>query len=299
MRFSARLSAHKGNRAFTYEDAPRPTRIGYLKGILPTFVGTQHAYSPRSQPLDAYETHGAFTALIRDEADPWDYDHNSAWDGLCGHLKECNWPEFYDFVELVGKLLLEKDDNIPFGAAYDFESYQKKVNALFQEDAIGWSLNDHSELHRQIPPRMAKRLHSTQAALTDKFQNARVHYQKAEGYLYQHPIDEANSIKEMVSAIESVAKVLAPKASTLGEAIKLLRNDSRFSSHLLDGLEKLYVYSNATPLVRHGHTHAGEPSLPEAELVFFAGVSYIRYLIDVEAEGKPPVKRVAAPGRRG
>lgn len=297
MRFSSRLAA-RANRALTYEDAPRPTRIGYLKGVLPKFVGSQSGVSARSQPLETIETHQQFIALIRDEADPWDYDNQSSWEGLATHLKECNWMEFYDFVEMVGKLLLEKDDNIPFGQSDDFKAYQKKVNALFHEDGIGWTLNDQSELHRQVPPTMARRLQSTQAALTDKYQTARVHYQKAETYLYQHPIDEANSIKETVSAIESVAKVIAPRASTLGEAIKLLRNDSRFSSHLLDGLEKIYIYSNATPLVRHGHVHAGHPSLSEAELVFFAGIAYIRYLIDAGAGKNLPVKGVPPP-RRG
>jgi len=293
MRFSARLSAQKGNRSPIYEDAPRLTRIGYLKSVLPTFVGSRHGYTPTQQPLDAHDTHESFIALIRSESDAWDYDSQSSWDGLCTHLKDCDWPEFYDFVELVGKLLMNKEDNIPFGVEYDFSSYQKKVNSLFEEDAIGWSLNERSELHRQVPPAMAKRLHTTRAALTDQFQNARVHYQKAESYLHQHPIDEANSIKEMISAIESVAKRIAPKAATLGDAIKLLRRDDRFSQHLLDGLEKFYVYANATPMVRHGHVHGGGPQLREAELVFFAGVSYIRYLIDVSksAEQPPPLPR--------
>ena len=54
----------------------------------------------------------------------------------------------------------EKDDDIPFSQADDFRAYQKKVNALFQEDGIGWSLSDKAELHRQVPPAVAKRLQS-------------------------------------------------------------------------------------------------------------------------------------------
>jgi hypothetical protein len=45
----------------------------------------------------------------------------------------------------------------------------------------------------------------------------RVHYQKAQAYLYQYPIDEANSIKEIVSALECVSKAFFTKASTLGD----------------------------------------------------------------------------------
>ncbi|BEP41888.1 hypothetical protein GmRootV15_24770 [Variovorax sp. V15] len=280
MRFSARHRASKGNQTPILEDAPRPLRIGYIKGVLGKFVGsTLRGYGQRQEPLDTQETHEAFIALIRDEADTWDYDRESSWGALTTHLKDCDWPEFYDFVEMTGKLLIAKDDDVPFGEPEHFEAYQAKVNDLFQEDRIGWSLNDRSELHRQTPSYLGKRMASTGSQLADRFANARVHYQKAQAYLYQHPMDEANSIKEIVSALECVSKALFPKASTLGDAIKLMRKDTRFSTHLLDALERLYVYANATPLVRHGHVQPGKPLLAEAELSLYIGVAYIRYLI--------------------
>jgi hypothetical protein len=254
-------------------------RIGYIKGVLDKFVGTSTGYGTRNEPLDTQETHAEFIALVRDESDPWDYDRESSWGALTAHLKDCSWPEFYDFVELTGKLLIKRDDDGPFDDPEHFKTYQAKVNTLFQEDGIGWSLNDRSELHRQTPTYLRTRMASTGSQLTDRFANARLHYQKAQTYLYQHPIDEANSIKEIVSALECVSKVLYPKASTLGDGIKLMRKDARFSTHLLDALERLYVYSNATPLVRHGHVVPGKPLLAEAELSLYIGVAYIRYLM--------------------
>lgn len=286
MRFSARLAAGKGSRSLVLEDAPRPTRIGFIKGVLGEFVGNrQRGYGQRVEPLDTQDTHAAFIALIRDESDPWDYDRDSSWSALIAHLKECDWPQFYDFVELVGSLLQKKDEAGPFDETEYFKAYQAKVNALLHEDSIGWGLNDRAELHRQIPKSMSKRIASTEAQLEERFTNARLHYQKAVNYLYQHPIDEANSIKEIISAVESVARVIAPKATTLGDAIKTLRKDPRYSSHLLDALERLYVYSNATPLVRHGHTKPGRPLLAEAELSLFIGVAYVRYLIETGGKG--------------
>lgn len=291
MRFSARIAASKGPRTLVYEDAPRAMRIGFLKGVLPQFVGSQSGYSPKTHPLDTQDTHNSFCALIRDESDPWDYDQESSWSALSAHLKGCVWAEFYDFVELVGKLLVKKNDEIPFGTDRDFKDYQKKLNELFQEDGIGWSLNDSSELHRQVHPSVAKRMQSAKQALTSQFQGARLHYQKAETYLYQHPIDEANSIKEIVSAVESVAKVIVPKAKTLGDAIKFLKNDGRFSPHLIDALGRIYNYSNVTPLVRHGHVKTGQPKLEEAELILLSGVAFIKYLIDTVGEQSSQTSR--------
>lgn len=285
MRFTARVAA-KGKREPILEDAPRPTRIGYLKGILDDFVGVDRGYrQPLKQPLEVSETHKAFIALIRDENEPWDYDNESETSALAHHLKECAWTEFYDFVELVGALLIKKEADAFIDSPDYFKDYQTRVNALFQEDGIGWSLGDKAELYRQVPKSLAKRIASTEAALEDQYSVARVHFQKALSYLHQHPIDEANSIKETVSALESVARALFPKASTLGVAIKYMRKDARYSPHLVDALEKLYVYSNATPLVRHGHTEGGKPGLAEAELALFVGVAFIRYLIAMERAG--------------
>ena len=93
MRFSARLAASKGNRTLIIEDAPRKTRVGFIKGVLGNFVGSGSGrLNPRFEPLDTHETHKAFVALIRDEADPWDYDNESSWGALSTHLKECEWP---------------------------------------------------------------------------------------------------------------------------------------------------------------------------------------------------------------
>lgn len=286
MRFTARVAASKGKRDSILEDAPRPTRIGFIKGILGDFVGVDRGYRlGLKQPLEIGETHKAFVALVRDEADPWDYDNESEWGALTHHLKECEWTEFYDFVELLGSLLIRKEADSFIDAPEHFKDYQTRVNALFQEDGIGWSLGDKSELYRQVPKALAKRISATDAALQDRYSVARVHFQKALSYLHQHPIDEGNSIKETISALESVARVIFPKASTLGAAIKLMRKDDRYSQHLVDALEKLYVYSNATPFVRHGHTGEGRPSLPEAELALFGGVAFIRYLIAVNDGG--------------
>ena len=137
MRFSSRLAVSKGAQVPVLEDAPRPTRIGYIKGILGEFVGSQESYGKQNELLEIQDTHQAFIALIRDEADTWDYDNQSAWGALSAHLLGCNWPEFYDFVELVGSLLLKKDDDIPFSETNYFKIYQTKINALFQEDTIG------------------------------------------------------------------------------------------------------------------------------------------------------------------
>lgn len=283
MRFTARYKRASGDQALVLEDAPRPTRIGYIKGVLADFVGTGSRWGKEKEPLDVSEVHQRFCALIRDEADPWDYDSEGAWPALVAHLKDCSWLEFYDFVELAGKLLIELEDD-PFASSklFLFKSYQTRTNALLEEDGIGWSLNSNSELARQTPKALAQRTAKVQSSLGNRFAAARGHYQKAHTYLFKHPIDEANSVKEMVSALESVARTVVPGTATLGDAIKVLKKKENAPKHLLEAMEKLYVYANATPMVRHGHPSPGSVSRNEAELAFHVGVAFIRYLMESE-----------------
>lgn len=289
MRFSSRLRLSK-NRQSVLNDAPKALRIGYIKGLLGEFVGDPAGFRQvRLQPLDSEETHKKFIALIREEKDTWDFEGQGCWERLVDHLKRCEWTDFFDFVELIGRLLIEFDDKIPFDSSNDFRDYQPRVNKLFAEDTIGWFLNEKSELHRRQHEKISTLAKQVENVLSDNFSTARAHYLKSEKYLYQHPIDEANSIKEIISALESTAKVLDPRIKTLGDATKKLRANPSISPHLLDALEKINVYSNATPLIRHGHTDEAGPRIEEAELIFFIGIAYIRYLIAVsKAETASP-----------
>jgi hypothetical protein len=279
MKFSSRLKASEGSRDLIFDDAPKPTRVGFYKGVLHHFI-ISSGRIPRPEPLDCHELHEKFCALIRDESDPWDYSQESTWDGLTYHLKEIGWMEFFDFIELAGKELILKGDD-PFQAeTYSFESYRSKVNALFEEDLIGWRLDNSSELTRNIPQTLTSRVESTKNLIDNSFEPAREHYKKAVQYLYQHPIDPANSIKEIVSALESIGKILYPGTSTLGDVIKRIKKSDTHPKLLLDAYEKFYAYANATPSIRHGHTEVVNVTIHEAELLLHSGIALIRYLVD-------------------
>lgn len=285
MKFSSKLKASVGSNEVIFDDAPKQTRVGYYKGVLNHFI-ISSGRNPRPEPLECYETHEKFCALIRDESEPWDYCQENSWDGLTYHLKEVTWMEFFDFVELAGKCLIKDDD--PFRSeSYSFESYRSKVNALFEEDLIGWRLDSNSELTRSIPQTLTSRVLSTKELVDNSFEPARDHYKKAVQYLYQHPIDPANSIKEIISALESIGKILYPGTSTMGHVIKKLKKSDKHPKLLLDVYEKIYAYANATPSIRHGHTEVANITLHEAELLLHTGIALIRYLVDTSEN--PPL----------
>ena len=91
--------------------------------------------------------------------------------------------------------------------------------------------------------------------------------------------DYRNSIKESISAVESLAQVITgqPKA-TLGDALKVLKKGERLHPALSDGFSKLYGYTSDEDGVRHAMLE--EPTLTVADAKYFllACTSFINYL---------------------
>ncbi len=284
-RFSARQVSH--DRKLIIDDAPERTRIGYIRGVLEKFVGeTWRQRGARPEPLEISEVHSQFITICRLDAEPHDWSEQGSWPALTSHLKSCDWTQFYDFVELLGDLLIGHDDHIPFDSSIDFDGYRGMVNALFDEDRIGWVLDPTSSLVRRARA-LERAVVGAETALTGPFRIARDHYRKALQYLLQHPVDEGNSVKEIISAVESVAKVVSPGASTLGKALIELKKDGRFDPRLLQVMEKLYAYSNDAAMVRHGQVAGRGPTIAEAELTVHLGLASICYLTAVNELGDP------------
>ena len=167
-------------------------------------------------------------------------------------------------------------------AKFGFEVYKERVNELFAHENVAWRLSDAAQLQRRVPEVLRKRVESTEQSLASRFEPAREHYRKALRYLQEHPLDPENSIKETVSALESVARVLFPKATTLGGAVKEMRRAQTVPPGLLTLVEKIYAFASDEPAVRHGGAASSRVIREDAELCFHVGVALIRYLIDRE-----------------
>jgi len=91
--------------------------------------------------------------------------------------------------------------------------------------------------------------------------------------------DYRNSIKESISAVESLAKVITgkPKA-TLGEALKILEVSNKIHPALKDSFLKLYGYTSDEGGIRHAMSI--EPNLTSDDARFFlmSCTSFINYL---------------------
>ncbi len=95
-----------------------------------------------------------------------------------------------------------------------------------------------------------------------------------------HP-DYRNSIKESISAVESLAKVITGNdKTTLGDILKQFEKSKKIHSALSQGFSKLYGYTSDAQGIRHALLD--EPNLTKADARFMliACSAFINYVID-------------------
>ncbi len=93
--------------------------------------------------------------------------------------------------------------------------------------------------------------------------------------------DFADSIRESIHAVESVARNLDPKASkTLGPALKALEQKISIHKALKTGFSNIYGYTNDEQGIRHSLTE-GDASVDLEDAVFMLGAcaSFVTYLV--------------------
>jgi len=93
--------------------------------------------------------------------------------------------------------------------------------------------------------------------------------------------DFRNSIKESISAVESLCKIITGNENTtLGQALKILDKQKPIPKSLKSGFSAIYGYASDNGGIRHGLLNDDiEPSLEEAKFMLVACSAFVNYLI--------------------
>lgn len=112
----------------------------------------------------------------------------------------------------------------------------------------------------------------------DKFSGARAHLRNAGAHLTNGVF--ADSIRESISAVESVARILEP-GGEFSKALAKLETKGLIHPALKKGFSALYGYTSDQGGIRHALIESGAAAVDEVDAVFFLGAcaSFVSYLI--------------------
>ena len=182
------------------------------------------------------------------------------------YLFDSKWFEVYDFLEFV------------------VEYYERGDNRLVM--FLNSILERELSRYRFVSGRLtditnAQELEMLETALTDsQFAGVDTHLQQALNlYAKREKPDYRNSIKESISAVESMAKIVSrePKA-TLGDALKVIEKNGLLHKSLKQGFLSLYGYTSAADGIRHAIMEKSELSSADARYFLLSCTSFVNYL---------------------
>ena len=193
------------------------------------------------------------------------------------------YEEILSLVEYIVKYFLKwKEDqrkNGYIGYWENSNSYSQEINQLFQKEYVGYRFID-GEI---TPISDEMEVAEIEQSLDIEFQGCRSHIKKALSFLSdREKPDYKNSIKESISAVESICQIITGDSkTTLGEALKNLQ-DNGIAIHpaLKKSWSSLYGYTSDEGGIRHAEgLFESNVTFEEAKYMLVSCCAFVNYLI--------------------
>lgn len=194
-----------------------------------------------------------------------DVSYQPAWDRIRSFFFSCKWNNNYDFIEFLFKL--ENTDR-----------FIREIDKILVDERAAYRI-----INKQfVPVTNQEELQSIQTSinLTGPYENVAEHFRTALIHLSnrENP-DFRNSIKESISAVEAIAKIITgkPKA-TLDDALKKLEKEKKLHGSLKKGYQALYGYVSDSDGIRHSLMEESNLTLTDAKYFLISCSAFVNYL---------------------
>jgi len=176
------------------------------------------------------------------------------------------WNEVYDFVEFICRMYKKPPDWLI-----------EDLNNVLERELSAYRIVDRSV----VDVTDKQEIEMLEAALKDtKYDGVNRHLKRALELLSDRKSpDFRNSIKESISAVESIARsIVGRDKATLGEALVELEKRKKLHPALKQGFSTLYGYTSDEDGIRHAMLE--EPNLTAADAKYFllSCTSFVNYL---------------------
>lgn len=202
------------------------------------------------------------------------------WSEFIGNLRKyyfgCTWDEAYGFVEFVA----HNGPDTFTGSTERRDGFISFCNRILERSNSAFRFVDGV-----IAPISSEvEIEEIERALleADKYSGVKGHLQAALGFLTGTTPHYRNSIKESISAVETLCRHLTndPKA-TLGVALKNVDNKHKLEPTIKVAFEKLYGYTNDANGIRHSSMEdAPNITSADARYMLISCSAFVNFVID-------------------
>ena len=204
------------------------------------------------------------------------YNHR-ARDWVKNFFITSHWYVQYDILEYLVKNIRQfRSDPTPEQAA-------NMVNKVLEQELSGYRFVNGQLAPISNQAELDEIAQGIEQTANTGLSGANEHLRKAVELLSNKPTpDYRNSIKESISAIESIAKVIGKENSSgLKGALDELSKKTKIHGSLSEGFKKLYGYTSDEGGIRHAITSDDQenPGFDEAKYMLVSCSAFANYLI--------------------
>jgi hypothetical protein len=188
------------------------------------------------------------------------------------HIEQDTWYKVYQFFEFLLRTI--QDDQL-----YNFSNFVAYLSAKLKENNAGYVIISNKFVPI-INETEINEINKTKA-LADKYglSNIQDHLNSSLELLSKKPLpDYRNSIKESISMVEVISRMIEPE-NTLGKALNKLEKNKRINSQFKAGFENLYAYTNGKDGIRHALMTEKDIDIEDAQFFLVACSACTNYLI--------------------
>ncbi|MDE0399357.1 MAG: hypothetical protein OXL96_16295 [Candidatus Poribacteria bacterium] len=197
------------------------------------------------------------------------------YDGVAQAFKSIIMTDHFNVVLDLVEMLLNSSLTSP--------DFLPRITALLEKYNAAYRLDKAQHSYRFFPQGSKEQGEATQRAIEilheSDMSGATTHLRQAAEHINARQY--ADSISDSIHAVESAARGIAPKAKTLGGALKHLESEGLLTNRTLkNALEKLYGYTNDEQGIRHALLDQDISNVDVDEAVFMYGAcaSFAAYL---------------------
>jgi hypothetical protein len=216
--------------------------------------------------------HALWFAYFQKPLDQLDNNWAKTLQDLRQYFFECEWFEVYDFIEFVGNHYRR----------YQFkERFMEDCNAVLEKELSAYRFIDG--LITRITEQ--QEIEEIEAALEKAAGPVRTHLRRALELLAdRNTPDYRNSIKESISAIESlVALIVGVERGTLGQLIKKLEEQLGLHPALKAAFNSLYGYTSDEGGIRHALTEEEKVDFNDAKFMLVVCSAFVNFVLSKTA----------------
>ncbi|PKA16141.1 AbiJ-NTD4 domain-containing protein [Leptospira haakeii] len=199
--------------------------------------------------------------------DELESDWNRFYNLIRNRFFGSKWDFIYTFIEIVFKTI-EGEDLI--------NHIRLRLNEAFEDENIPYRII--GSLVTDITDQ--EEIDSLNEALQSPFGGVEEHFSRAMELLYSKSSpDYRNSIKESISAVEAICKIIAnSEKATLSDALRIISKKHKIHQSLESGLNKIYGYSSDEKGIRHALLDESQIDFAEAKFMLVSCSAFYNYI---------------------